>query len=660
MKTSEICVIHLSDLHFEKGKYSSVYDDLLDDIQLQIKNDEYVILVVTGDFATKGKVTEAKDEIVEFFRRFSDMIRSDQKLLDVELVPGNHDVDRPRIENKYHKGTYLPQKDAYEDLHSCIYDVFNAHGIKGRKTIGVTCVPYKGKHIAFVRLDTSAFSTLKEWEDEIKDDFAESNAKVAEKNETNFKDVVAKRADAFRDNAFKQRREINEAFKVEKKRIGNVSPYLTFALCHHPLTLLNSTGFDELADILFKKGLYFVDAIICGHKHKAQLSYTLDNSQQRIMLMSGVGWQETQETVMRYSIYRLSLERNICQVSVRMAKEGRKFSEDSSLGDSSNKVFSRTRQYMLPLKANSVGSIISLTARQNEMAKGLYVDQETLSLIPEISKTLRFVDKTLGEYIQKARIDFVLRYDKTLRHKNCDERVLFNDGTLNKSVKKAIIKGRLIIPYIEKVCRVLAESLHDVGGGSEAEYSDGSTSRTPLPEWRVHYRVYKGLGRTFRMKNDRYCAKTAFGFCEGEIKNIGLPSEVSWDGLIRGAFECPSHMLINSAVPGLNPKKETSWSDFMTICPHFKGATIRLDGLGNGVSCSRPLVSFGISYKTDDFDSLQHAARILYLLEYLDVNKVIEAALQNFITAFGLDVRALVKMFEPPNCIAWFIGRMHS
>ena len=658
MKTSEICVIHLSDLHFEKGKYSSVYDDLLADIQSQIKDEEYVILAATGDFATKGKVKEAKDEVVEFFRRFSSMIRPDQKLLDVEIVPGNHDVDRPRIENKYHEGTYFPQKDDYEDLRRCIYCVFTAHGIKERNTVGVTCVPYKGKHIAFVRLDTSAFSTIEEWKDEIRDDFEKYNGSAEEKSDASLMDVVTKRSNAFRDNALKQSREINEAYKAEKKEIGNISPYLTFALCHHPLTLLNSTGFDELADILFKKGLYFVDAIICGHKHKAQLSYTLDNSQQRIMLMTGVGWQETQETVMRYSIYRLSLERNICQVSVRMAKEGRKFSEDSSLGDSTDKDFCRTRQYMLPLKANRVGSVISLTARQNAMAKGLYVDQETLSLIPEISKALRFVEKMLEKHVQKTCIDFILRYNKKLRNKDYDEKILYADRALNKRVKTAITKERLIIPYMEMVCRFLAESLHDVGGKSEVEYPDGSTSRKSLPEWRVHYRVYKGLGRSFRPKNDRYCAKGAIGFLDGEIKNLALPSEVGWEGLVKGAFECPSHMMINSAVPGLNPKKETSWSDFMTICPQFKGATVKVNGQMNGVTCSRPLVSFGISYKTDDFDSLQHAARILYLLEYLDVNKVIETALQNFIKAFGLDVRAVIKMFEPPNFIKRFIGRM--
>ena len=292
------------------------------------------------------------------------------------------------------------------------------------------------------------------------------------------------------------------------------------------------------------------------------------------------------------------------------------------------------------------------------MAKGLYVDQETLSLIPEIAKALRFVDKMLEKYVQKTRIEFILRYNKKYRSKNCDEKILYNDGALDKSVKIAIINGRPIIPYMEVVCRFLAESLHDVSGKSDVEYSDGSTSRVALPEWRVHYRVYKGAGQSFRVKNDRYCAKVAIGFSDGEIRNLALPSEVGWEGLIKGAFECPSHMMINSAVPGLNPKKETSWSDFMTICPQFKGGTVKVNGNKKGLVCCRPLVSFGISYRTDNFDSLQHAAKILYLLEYLDVNKVIETALQNFIKAFGLDVHAVVNMLESPNIIKRLLGRM--
>jgi len=596
MKASEICVIHLSDLHFQKTKVSSVYDDLLEDIKHQIRYDDCIIIIVTGDFATKGEVQESQDEIIEFFRRLANIIPETATLLDVELVPGNHDICRPKLENDYHGKTYFPRNDDYLALSRQIYENFGIYGINPKPEHGVTFVPYKGRHIAFVRLDTSAFSTIEEWKQEIIEDFQKNHITITGNNDERVLSLLQKRKEVFAQRAEAQRSETNEVYKRERFKINNEAPFLIFAISHHPLTLLNTTGFDELADILFKKGLSFVDAIICGHKHKAQLSYTLDNAQQMLMLMSGVGWQETQDTIMRYSIYRICLERNICQVSVRKASEGHKFGPDSSIGDSSDKEFSRTMQYMLPLKSTKVGSVISLTARQNEMAKGLYVDQETILLIPKVAHALSEARREIEAYVR----DGVSKVQGMVssRKESYQETIANWPKVINKQRTKIHNRVSREMPFrqfVANICMVLVKSLYAIEDVFKTEYSDVSKPSNTKVDWRVHYRTFRGLRlKEYKLVKDLYVAQASWGILDGEIKETEKPSDILWGGLIKGSYECASHMMINSAVPGLNTKRETRWSDFMTLCPNFKGSKIYLTKKDADKNECRPILTWCI------------------------------------------------------------------
>lgn len=652
MKTSEICIIHLSDLHFEKGKYSTVYNDLLDDIKNQVLDEEQIIIVATGDFATKGKVSQSEMEIVEFFARLLEIMPEGAKILDVEIVPGNHDVSRPKMSNNYNSETHFPISTEFESLRDKIYDVFKDKGVVSKSTAGVNCVSHNEQDIAFVRLDTSAFSTVDEWYDEIKDDYIKNGKMVANDNDGRVLDEVKNRKEAFKAHALKQQSDINEAYKQVVRGLKKKKPDITFAISHHPLTLLNTTGFDDLADILFKRGLYFIDAIICGHKHKAQLSYTLDNAQQRMMLMSGVGWQESQETVMRYSLYRISLERNICQVSVRMAKEGRRFSFDTNVGDSDDKEFSRTKQYMLPLKANRVGCAITLTAKKNEMAKGLYVDQETLNMAPRILRVIVGFGKRMDSLIARIYDDVCGKWDK---HETKDLRTDVSFSNLSRSKRRKLLriidKGKIISSFWDGMCEELARALCEIESDMETEYPDGSHPIKSRPEWRVHYRVYRNLNqKEIKENKDFYVARTSKGVEGGVLKDLPCPRDISWGGLVKGAFDTPRHMMINSAVPGLNENIGTIWSDFMTICPHFKGSELTLTYKGG--QTKRPIITFGISYKVQEFEALKQASRILYWLEYVDINYVLEVIANDFIGKFGLKQNDLINLLAEKGFIA--------
>lgn len=638
MKSSEICIIHLSDLHFSAEKYKSVYGALLDDIEKQICNEEYIVLIVTGDFATKGCVSECKEEVVDFFKNLSARIPETAKLLDVELVPGNHDVCRPNIGNDFNQGTYLPCGSEFETLKDSIYSVFEKWGVSAHGITGPSYIHHNGKTIAFVRLDTSCFLSRAEIDAETQRDFQDHGEGLGGSGHSDLsvEQVEAKRVSAFDSMVKRQLVDVNRQFKELMAGENGKAPYLTFALSHHPLTVLNTTGFDNLAEILYKRGLYFVDAMICGHQHKAQLYYTLDNSRQKVLLMTGVGWQESENTPMRYSIYRLSLERNTCQVKVRHTTEGAPFSSDDSVGDDGIGEFSKANQYTLPLKTNKVGGVIYLASRQPSLAKGLFVDQGTLSLLPVVSKALVEYGVSIREKVNGyAAVVYAMLSRKGIALEGLDpflNNVDF-DGSqrLKEQVQKIVKKEGCVHDFLRILCCQLIRSLAKIKGDLDAEDASGHLY-TVKPEWRVHYRCYQGVTKgLFKKRRDLYLAKEAMTDVSSKCNK---PSIMKWGGLIKGAFEHESHMLVNSAVPGLNEHRTTEWSDFMTMCPCFPGSVVSVEAEQGSVSQERPLITFGISFKALDFETLQHASRILYMLEYLNVNAIIENALSALVKRF--------------------------
>jgi len=79
---------------------------------------------------------------------------------------------------------------------------------------------------------------------------------------------------------------------------------------------------------------------------------------------------------------------------------------------------------------------------------------------------------------------------------------------------------------------------------------------------------------------------------------------------------------------------------------------------GTKANETRPILTFGIFYKVNDLDSLQHAAKVLYLLEYLDVSAFIAKSIDSYTDAFKLTSSQLQKMLA--DTFATKISRMFS
>ena len=68
MKSHDLCIIHLSDLHFSDGVYKSVFEMLIRDIKDQVSGDANIVIAVTGDLVTKKEFSENSGNVLKFFK----------------------------------------------------------------------------------------------------------------------------------------------------------------------------------------------------------------------------------------------------------------------------------------------------------------------------------------------------------------------------------------------------------------------------------------------------------------------------------------------------------------------------------------------------------------------------------------------------------------
>ena len=159
MTSHDLCIVHLSDLHFAEGVPRPVFEHLIQDLGKQIKNDRDIAFVVTGDLVSKGRIKENEENVLHFFKGICDVFPPEANLLDVEIVPGNHDGVRADKKTKYNNGSYLNDLSDYEHLSASLYGEFGriGHGITSKNVSGNCSIDFYGRRIEFVRLDTSSF-----------------------------------------------------------------------------------------------------------------------------------------------------------------------------------------------------------------------------------------------------------------------------------------------------------------------------------------------------------------------------------------------------------------------------------------------------------------------------------------------------------------------
>lgn len=627
MKSRNLTVIHLSDLHFSGGAYRPVFEKLIKDVAQQIKDDEDVLIVVSGDLVSKGEIDANSKNVVDFFERLRRAIPSEALFHGIEIVPGNHDLQRT-LAKKGSSYEYFQDKTKYLRLAKRVYKAMN---VRPKTAYGSTVLDFHGRRIHIARLDTSWFELPSNLKKQI-----ESEAAGVKSSKCDVKSIYQLYTNRLSENFKTQGQRLSLQYTLDVAKNNHVEPAISIILAHHPLSVLNATGYDLPDDMLFRNGLEFGDVWMCGHMHFAQHYFTSDNTRQRIMLTTGMGWQDSQHEQLRYSIYRMNLDRNTCQVSIRSSVSNEDFRADGTSG--SNYEFSLYGHITLPLRLKSVGAAIHANSVPGKHPSCVFVDVPLVESIPSVLKEFRKAQIRLLSRIEgyeREAKEAVLRKGysvggilKRLRSVFSPNIVDIETGLSNKVVRH-LNKKHMLSKFIEEICVELSSLLKNIASIEQVEDKSGVPVAGINIRWRAHTRSY--LGRTlkkFDKKKDVYKAKEWLDV-EGE-RCSQEPSDVSWGSLIKSASDHPKKILINSANPRIN-SHETEWSDFATFVP----ADSRLYKIFPTRE-KRPLVSFGISFCSDDYNSLKAATRTLYLVEYLGISDLVNEMLVAYIERFNL------------------------
>ena len=621
---NEFCILHLSDLHINGTVLGDRFKRLFKDIQSRTKGVKKIVVVVTGDIASEGGVKTSQGAIAEFFRRLKKCM--DSQIVDVEIVPGNHDIDR---EKYFSEGRY---EGALADYDHLLIEIGEALGVEchSDKRSGVNVVQYGDRSVCFVRMDTSWYLTEKKFEECI-----EKHCKGrTKKSLSRFRDCVVKNRDRYiRECYRKLQDELNNA-REECEQSGRPVE-LTIALAHHPLSWLIGGSCERYADFLQAKGLRKIDMWLCGHAHDVQIHYDNDNNQSTVVLMTGMGTDDCLRSCHRYSIYKLNLIRNVCAITIRKAMSEGTFTDDDSLIPT--EAFRCCGHFCYPLKAISPGAVISLNAQKHCEQKSMYVDQTAVVLMQEIVRRMTelriklmgdadliaecVLNNMLEVYEGKKEcedlaFDVIYGRDDKARKTKCWRRMISNPK-VNVCEEFRKLLG-MICDDVVSVVVMRMNACGDVLRNTPTFNENEDFCRT---QWRAHFRTIGAMGFNGR-KDRRYICVARNGGCNGA-------HDVPWRSAIRAAFCHKRKTLVHSAADVENPI-QTSWDDFLTSIPDFEGNIAKLKE-GN-----RPYLTFGLSASGENYESRYIARRILYLFEFFDLNSLVTSAIREFVSRIGI------------------------
>ena len=633
MKSNDLCIIHLSDLHFSEGIYKPVFEVLIRDIKSQVREDANIVIAVTGDLVTKKDFSANKENVLRFFRGILDVIPEDSRVMDVEIVPGNHDGDRAIDSNDYNQSTYLHNLKDYDDLVSEIYSIFcqKYKSLEKHERVGATALDFYGRKIMFCRLDSSSFELPSRLRSQIKKRFED------DLREDRIRELEHEFTKAFAKEFITQLKKIGDAYRNFSPANAHKNLDLVISLLHHPVAMISLDGYDTIEEALFKNHFEFSDISLSGHTHEARHGLASYNSRQKITLSTGMGWDENPSDLRRYSIYRINLDRNTCQVMIRYSVSNETFRPDDTAGV--NDEFALYKHFTLPLKLRSVGAAIHANTREKLQSRGIYADTQVIEYIPKMLKALedakmRVVYKIVG-YNDIAQVS---------RKKDVPDGVfkrilwaLSGNTYWNVNLKKNMIKKHVFRDLVNVICGEISQVLRNLSNVDILEDANGREAGAI--EWRVHARKYKGRrDRRYTKRNDSYIAMRAIDIMGCNHKNV--PSDVTWSGMIEAAFSSQKYILINSANPTIN-QHNTEWSDFMTFMPKDRKFVKMFAN-----KQSRPLLTFGISFRVEDVDAMGKATRMLYLLEYLGLHGFVEDSLTFFVNKYGFTTDDIIKELD--------------
>ena len=657
---NDFTILHLSDLHIsqEGSLLSLLMENLLKDIKKEMKLVEDIIIVVTGDLVHKGNY-KYKSGVLEFFRGLKEAIG--RNVRDIYIVPGNHDKVRNKLDSKILEEYDFSDKDTnkfytdywkyislsfreYQDMVKDIYSIFDKkEDDKLKENIyGVSVTNINNKKICFLLLNTAWSCT-------------------GDKDERHLK------FGKFQLDTIK-----NEYNKYIKEGCD-----LVIALAHHPLNWLEGEEETLLQSNILSNYSLNCNIYISGHIHNRDIINWQSTRHSLTTLVSGLGWPDEEDDMQHpyahtYSSYTFNLDINSIDVYVRS-------SDDNSVFEPDFRIYTNRRKKMnnkivMPLDSNKTQAYFNLGTIKGRSPKSYYITEDVLNMIQIYVSMIGKFRKKMYIELNNLKKDFLDQLDGNISACNSELLLEKKNDTQKKKLEKEIEKnfqiydeldscffrgmeldknaqqyldenqeiiGNQFIAYLQSLCstlnKLLEESLKDIIPVDKkiSGTKDGFSSRTV----RVHFRAYN-------VEKDWYeqlCIGDSSIWAEYEMK------KQKWGELLKESY-IANHSLVASINKRYceesysqnkkkkNDKRDYKWTDFLTSIPRFlQNRYIKYDARTQNILKERPWLTFGITV----YD--QRSSKMLYILDYLDINAVISDCIIEFYSYMPIHIGSFIE-----------------
>lgn len=623
---NDFTVLHLSDLHIDlPGKQLSILmENLLNDIEKEMRFSDNILIVVTGDIVNQAQY-ENRDNVLEFFRKLRNRLGK-ERVKHIYIVPGNHDRKRNILDERILDGQseeklvldkpqdFYPQLwkyirmsfDEYNELARDIYKIYYDEKMVPTRvfkdTYGVQIDQVNGKNICVLQFNTVWSCT-------------------GENDERNI------RIGKF------QIEQIKEEYRKRCECLGEKKIDLTIAIAHHPVGWLAGKEEDMIQSELLSNNSLHANVYICGHTHNRDVINWQNNRHSLTTLVSGIGWPDGSTDhpyAHTYSSYVFNLDVNSIDVYVRSSNDAMTFEPDFRIYTQNRD--KKEHKIIMPINICKTQAYFNLSSVVNRSSKACYITEEII--------------KDLNGYVQlleniRARMQeglFRMKYD-TLENlglyasesKKYTERQLYDledfwfKNPENDAVVWTIRKSNPQIfqvqfsAYLQYLCAQIYKGIQEFRRGTKV---------------RVHFRQWE-------IEKDRYVQNCIYG----ENADGYEMKPLAWGELLEEAYKRKRPLIASvnerycqKSIEWNEKKDSGKWIDFITVIPEFaKNNYVKRNKKTGKITKKRPLLTFGMTvYQEED-------RVLLYLLDYLRIDKIIGEMIHDFLYYMPVDLRAYLK-----------------
>lgn len=615
----DISILHLSDLHIieKSGTYSEILGHLIKDIEEQCYYLTDIVLVITGDIVDKANYTDANKKVVMKF--FTDLKKAiGEKIIGVEIVPGNHDKEQNKINTKLIEELrksdeisnidvkdwdyYLVSYKQYIILANKIRDLFNISA-KLNNSYYIDYINKNDYKIIFINIDTSWSS------------YGGSGDKR---------------------NLCIDERQLNELKEMyQKERRETSKKYITIMVAHHPLNWLKEKDESFILPWLLHSEYFNIDFYLCGHTHDRKIKSFFDTFQSYTTLVTGIGWDEKtpeeEKNKHRYSIYNISFRGNSAEIIIRKTLTDGNFDADNDVLLTSEE--KNDKKIYLPLNPFDIKPKIRIPVYRNNDIKNeyLFVNKNILEEIKKISEVFYEVSNHMALFQSMHIRDFFVKYELNKNSKGTVVKQEIYDDYFYKNIQNtkvdelfSNIKNHTIIynnfvSYLRELCGTIINELKE-------KFED-------IKHIRLHFRKY------FKTEdgNILYVA-----FCQATLENASPPDirDIGYDeSMIKIAFNKNTSFVYNHN-KSYNPlsMSNTPYNNFITMAPYNNKNVYCYKDSRKDIS--RPFLTASLSV------DCMETSNLLDILNYLNIGEFIFKMVYDYVSLFQISMEEFIKMEE--------------